>query len=433
MEIAQEWINYGIELAKEFGPKLITAILIYVIGIWIIKRIIGTSKKVMSKSKYDESLQRFLLNLVSWALKIFLIIIVISRLGVDVTTFAAVIAAAGLAVGLALQGSLSNFAGGVLIMIFKPYRIGDLIEAQGVLGVVKEIEIFTTKLTTPENKLAIVPNGAMANGNIINYTAEGKIRVDTVIGVGYNEDIKKTQEVLMNVLTSNEKVLQDPAPSVNVMELADSSVNFAVRPFCKPEHYWDVYFAIYENCKLALDAANIEIMIPLALSKQELAILKKVIIEVAQQIEASENVKLTYIIGTMIELPRAALKAHEIAEEAEFFSFGTNDLTQTTLGMSRDDAGNFIGEYVRKAVLPYDPFVKLDTEGVGELIKIATERGRQTRNNIKLGICGEHGGDPLSIDFCYNLGLNYVSCSPFRVPIARLAAAQAAIRKKLAA
>ena len=192
MEIAQEWINYGIELAKEFGPKLITAILIYVIGIWIIKRIIGTSKKVMSKSKYDESLQRFLLNLVSWALKIFLIIIVISRLGVDVTTFAAVIAAAGLAVGLALQGSLSNFAGGVLIMIFKPYRIGDLIEAQGVLGVVKEIEIFTTKLTTPENKLAIVPNGAMANGNIINYTAEGKIRVDTVIGVGYNEDIKKT-------------------------------------------------------------------------------------------------------------------------------------------------------------------------------------------------------------------------------------------------
>ncbi|MBS9463853.1 mechanosensitive ion channel [Flagellimonas sp. 389] len=262
MEKAQEWINYGIELAKEFGPKLITAILIYAIGTWIIKRIIGTSKKVMSKSKYDESLQRFLLNLVSWALKIFLIIIVISRLGVDVTTFAAVIAAAGLAIGLALQGSLSNFAGGVLIMIFKPYRIGDLIEAQGVLGVVKEIEIFTTKLTTPENKLAIVPNGAMANGNIVNYTAEGKIRVDTVIGVGYNEDIKKTKEVLMNVLTSNDKVLQDPAPSVNVMELADSSVNFAVRPFCKPEHYWDVYFAIYENCKLALDAANIEIPYP---------------------------------------------------------------------------------------------------------------------------------------------------------------------------
>ncbi|MBR9854190.1 MAG: mechanosensitive ion channel [Algicola sp.] len=262
MEKAQEWFDYGIELAKEFGPKLVTALIIYIVGMWVVKRIIGGTRKVMSKSKYDESLQKFLLNLFSWALKVFLIIIVISRLGVDVTTFAAVIAAAGLAVGLALQGSLSNFAGGVLIMIFKPYKIGDLVEAQGVLGNVKAIEIFTTKLVTPQNKLAIVPNGAMANGNIINYTAEGKMRVDTVIGVGYGEDIKKTKEVLLNVLTSNPKVLQDPAPSVNVMELADSSVNFAVRPFCKPEDYWDVYFSTYENCKLALDEAGIEIPYP---------------------------------------------------------------------------------------------------------------------------------------------------------------------------
>jgi len=262
MEKAQEWFDYGIELAKEFGPKLITALLIYIVGMWVVKKIIGGTRKVMSKSKYDESLQKFLLNLLSWSLKIFLIIIVISRLGVDVTTFAAVIAAAGLAVGLALQGSLSNFAGGVLLMIFKPYRIGDLIEAQGVLGVVKEIEIFTTKMVTPENKLAIVPNGALANGNIINYTAEGKMRVDTVIGVGYGEDIKKTKEVLLNVLTSNPKVLKEPAPSVNVMELADSSVNFAVRPFCKPEDYWDVYFGTYENCKIALDEAGIEIPYP---------------------------------------------------------------------------------------------------------------------------------------------------------------------------
>ncbi|WP_422348290.1 mechanosensitive ion channel family protein [Flagellimonas sp.] len=262
MEKAQEWMNYGLELAKEFGPKLITAILIYIVGSWVIKKIISATRKVMAKSKYEESLQRFLLNLISWSLKIFLIIVVISRLGVDVTTFAAVIAAAGLAVGLALQGSLSNFAGGVLLMVFKPYRIGDLIEAQGELGVVKEIEIFTTKLITPENKLAIVPNGAMANGNIVNYTAEGKIRVDTVVGVGYGEDIKKTKEVLLKVLTSNPQVLQDPAPSVNVMELADSSVNFAVRPYCKPEHYWDVYFSTYENCKLALDEAGIEIPYP---------------------------------------------------------------------------------------------------------------------------------------------------------------------------
>ncbi len=262
MEKAEEWFNYGIELAKEFGPKLIAAIILYIVGSWVIKKIVRTARKMMAKSEYDESLQRFLLNLISWSLKIFLILVVISQLGVNVTTFAALIAAAGLAVGLALQGSLSNFAGGVLIMIFKPYRIGDLIEAQGELGVVKEIEIFTTKMITPGNKLAIIPNGAMANGNIINFTAEGKIRVDTTIGVGYSEDIKKTKEVLMEVLTANPLVLQDPAPSVNVSELADSSVNFAVRPFCKPEHYWDVYFATMENCKLALDKAGIEIPYP---------------------------------------------------------------------------------------------------------------------------------------------------------------------------
>jgi len=262
MEKAQEWINYGLDLVKEFGPKVITAIIIYIVGSWVVKKVIGALRKVMAKSKYDESLQKFLLNLLSWALKVFLILLVISQLGVDVTTFAAVIAAAGLAVGLALQGSLSNFAGGVLIMIFKPYRIGDLIEAQGELGVVKEIEIFTTKLISPENKLIIVPNGAMANGNIVNYTAEGKIRVDTVIGVAYEEDIKTTKDVLLNVLTSNPKVLKDPAPSVNVLELADSSVNFAVRPYCKPEDYWDVYFATYEGCKNALDEAGIEIPYP---------------------------------------------------------------------------------------------------------------------------------------------------------------------------
>lgn len=247
---------------ESYGLPLLQAILIYLIGSWIIKKITKAVQMLMAKGSYDESLQKFLVNLVSWALKIFLIITVISKLGVETTSLAAVIAAAGLAVGLSLQGSLSNFAGGVLLMIFKPYKIGDLIEAQDSLGVVKEIEIFTTKLVSPDSKLIIVPNGAMANGNITNYTAEGKIRVDTVIGVGYSEDIKKTKEVLMEVLTSNELVLNDPAPSVNVLELADSSVNFAVRPFCKPEHYWDVYFATYENCKLALDKAGIEIPYP---------------------------------------------------------------------------------------------------------------------------------------------------------------------------
>ncbi|HDZ06340.1 hypothetical protein LCGC14_0148660 [marine sediment metagenome] len=262
MENTQVWIDKGIDFIMVFGPKIIGAILIYLIGSWIIKKLVGVTGKGMTKQQYDESLKKFLLSLVKWALTIFLIITVISTLGVETTSFAAVIAAAGLAIGLALQGSLSNFAGGVLLIIFKPYKIGDLIEAQGVLGNVKEIEIFTTKLITPENKLAIVPNGAMANGNIVNYTAEGKIRVDTTVGVAYDSDLQKTKEVLLAMLISNPKVLKDPAPSVNVSELADSSVNLAVRPFCKPEDFWDVYFATIEGTKNTLDTAGIEIPYP---------------------------------------------------------------------------------------------------------------------------------------------------------------------------
>ncbi|MFI8606196.1 mechanosensitive ion channel family protein [Cellulophaga baltica] len=259
---ADLWMAKGIDFVTDYGPKILGAIAIYLIGSWVIKKLIGAVRKVLNKGNYDESLQRFLLNLLSWGLKIFLIIMVISKLGVETTSFAAILAAAGLAVGLALQGSLSNFAGGVLIMIFKPYKIGDLVEAQGVLGNVKEIEIFTTKLITPQNKLAIVPNGAMANGNIINYTAEGKMRVDTTVGIGYGEDMKKAKEVLLEMLVANPLVLKDPAPSVNVEALADSSVNLAVRPYCKPEDYWDVYFATIEGSKLALDKAKIEIPYP---------------------------------------------------------------------------------------------------------------------------------------------------------------------------
>jgi small conductance mechanosensitive channel len=262
MEDAQVWIDKGIDFIMVFGPKIIGAILIYIIGSWVIKKLVGVSRKGMTKQEYDESLKKFLLSLVKWALTIFLIITVISTLGVETTSFAALIAAAGLAIGLALQGSLSNFAGGVLLIIFKPYKIGDLIEAQGVLGNVKEIEIFTTKLITPQNKLAIIPNGAMANGNIINYTTEGKMRVDTTVGVSYDSDLQKTKDALLAMLVVNPKVLKDPAPSVNVSELADSSVNLAVRPFCKPEDYWDVYFATIEGTKKALDSAGIEIPYP---------------------------------------------------------------------------------------------------------------------------------------------------------------------------
>lgn len=250
------------DFVYEYGLKVIGAIVIWIVGSWVIKKILKATKKVMSKSNYDESLQRFLANLIGWGLKVLLIITLLGTLGVPTTSFAAILAAAGLAVGMALQGSLGNFAGGVLIMIFKPFKIGDLIEAQGELGVVKEIEIFTTKILTLDNKMVIIPNGTLSNGNITNLSTEDTLRVDLVIGVSYDADIKQTKEVLMNVLTSNPKVLQDPAPSVNVLELADSSVNFAVRPYATVADYWDVYFGVTEGCKLALDAAGIEIPYP---------------------------------------------------------------------------------------------------------------------------------------------------------------------------
>lgn len=251
-----------IELATTYGTKILGAIAIWIIGSWIIKKLIKVSKSLMDKKNYDESLQKFLLNLLGWVLKIILIVTALGTLGVQTTSFAAILAAAGLAIGMALQGSLANFAGGVLLMIFKPIKIGDLIEAQGELGVVKEIEIFTTKINTPENKEVIIPNAALSNGNITNYSTEGKLRVDLTIGVSYDADIKQTKEVLMKVLTDNPQVLQDPAPSVNVSELADSSVNFAVRPFATVADYWDVYFGTIEKCKIALDAAGIEIPYP---------------------------------------------------------------------------------------------------------------------------------------------------------------------------
>ena len=254
----EKWL----ELALDYGLKILGAVVIWIIGSWVIKKILKTTKKLMSKRDYDESLQKFLLNLLGWTLKIVLIVVVLGTVGVETTSFAAILAAAGLAIGLALQGSLGNFAGGVLIMIFKPFKIGDLVEAQGELGVVKEIEIFTTKLTGLSNKEIIIPNGSLSNGNIVNYTTEGTRRVDLTFGVGYDSDIKKTKAILMTVLTSHPKVLQTPEPTVNVSELADSSINFAVRPWCTADDYWDVYFGITENVKEALDKAGIEIPYP---------------------------------------------------------------------------------------------------------------------------------------------------------------------------
>ncbi|MDB9964856.1 mechanosensitive ion channel, partial [Flavobacteriaceae bacterium] len=203
-----------ISISSEYGIKVIGAIAIWIIGSWAIKKLMKAANALMDKSNYDESLKKFLLNLAGIVLKVLLVLSILGNLGIQTTSFAAVLASAGLAIGLALQGSLSNFAGGVMLMIFKPFKIGDFIETQGKKGTVKEIEIFTTKIVGPGNHLIIIPNGNLSNGSITNFTSEGTRQVRHVIGVSYDADIKKTKEVLLNVLTSQKNILQDPAPSI---------------------------------------------------------------------------------------------------------------------------------------------------------------------------------------------------------------------------
>ncbi|MCP4992063.1 MAG: mechanosensitive ion channel [Colwellia sp.] len=250
------------ELGLAYAPKLALSVLTLLVGLWIISGISKLVKSSMDRSKVDPTLIPFMGSLVSWILKVLLFISVASMVGIATTSFVAVLGAAGLAVGLALQGSLANFAGGVLIMIFKPYKVGDLIESQGHLGVVKEVQIFNTILLSPQSKRIIIPNGATSNGSVVNYTVEGLIRVDLSVGVSYDADIDQTKAVLMDVLTSNNQVLQEPAPFVGLSEMADSSVNFVVRPHCLPEHYWDVYFGVNEAVKKALDKNAIAIPFP---------------------------------------------------------------------------------------------------------------------------------------------------------------------------
>lgn len=250
------------ELGMEYAPKLALAILTLLIGLWIINGITKLIKLSMERSKVDPTLIPFMSSLVSWVLKVLLFISVASMIGIATTSFVAVLGAAGLAIGLALQGSLANFAGGVLVMVFKPYKVGDLIESQGHLGVVKEVQIFNTILIAPQSKQVIIPNGATSNGSIVNYTVEGKIRVDLTVGVSYDADIDKTKAVLMDVLVANDKVMQDPAPFIGVLEMGDSSVNFAVRPHCLPKDYWDVFFSVNEAVKKALDKNSIAIPFP---------------------------------------------------------------------------------------------------------------------------------------------------------------------------
>ena len=262
MENIDAYMAKFIELVMTYAPKFVLAIVTLVVGLWVIGFVTRLTRKSMEKTKADKTLIPFITNLLSWGLKALLLISVASMIGIATTSFVAVLGAAGLAVGLALQGSLANFAGGVLILIFKPYNVGDLIEAQGHLGVVKEVQIFNTMLLTPSNKRVIIPNGAVSNGSIVNYSAEGILRVDLVIGISYEADIPKAKEVLHSAMADHELVLKDPDATVAVSELADSSVNLVVRPWCKAVDYWQVYFDITEAAKVSLESNGVTIPFP---------------------------------------------------------------------------------------------------------------------------------------------------------------------------
>lgn len=251
------------ELTLTYGPKLIGAFIVLIIGLFVIKLLNRGFKRMLDRRKIDSSLKTFLGSLVDILLKTLLAISVLSTMGIQMTSFIAVLGAMGLAVGLALQGSLQNFAGGVLILLFKPYKIGDYIEAQGYSGTVKEIQIFKTVLTTVDNKTVIIPNGVLSTESMVNYSTEPLRRVDRTYSIGYGDSIKKGKEVLMKIIKENELVLNEPAPPfVEVNGLNDSSVDFVVRVWVKAENYWPVHFYMNEKVYNEFNAAGLNIPYP---------------------------------------------------------------------------------------------------------------------------------------------------------------------------
>ncbi len=261
MEI-QEVLTRISELSLPFLLNLIAAIVIYIVGKWLAKVISSAIEKLMLKGKVDVALAGFTKNIVKAAILVFAIIAAVGKLGVQTTSFIAIIGAAGLAIGLSLQGTLSNFAAGVMIILFKPFKVGDFIEGGGVLGTVKEIQIFNTILASPDNRKIILPNSKVSGDTITNFSAIDSRRIDLVFGISYGDDMKKAKEVLMEVATSDPRVLKDPAPVVAVSELGDSSVNLVCRPWVKPTDYWAVYFDVTEKGKEALEAAGLSIPFP---------------------------------------------------------------------------------------------------------------------------------------------------------------------------
>lgn len=251
-----------IELLYSYGPKVLAAVAILFFG-WIaavlVRKILG---RIMLKSRVDRTLVSFVANVIYATVIAFVIIAALGQLGIQTASFVAIIGAAGLAVGLALQGSLSNFASGVLMVIFKPLKIGDYVDAGGTSGTVEEIGIFSTILKTPDNKKIIVPNSKITSDNITNYSVNDIRRVDIVAGVSYEDDLDKVRKVLEEILSADERILKDPKWRIAVLELADSSVNFAVRPWVKTADYWDVYFLLNETIKKRFDAEGISIPFP---------------------------------------------------------------------------------------------------------------------------------------------------------------------------
>jgi len=257
----QEISDWAITAAMTYGPKLLLTLVTLVIGLWVINRFVNTLDRTLKKS-VDPTLMRFFHNLLSIGLKVLLFISIASMVGIETTSFIAVLGAAGLAVGLALQGSLANFAGGALILMFKPFKVGDLIEAQGFIGTVKEIQIFNTIINTADNRRVIIPNGALSNNSLININVESTRRVDMLFGIGYGDDINKAKAVLERLAKEDDRVLQQPEPTIALSELADSSVNFVCRLWVNTPDYWGVFFDMHEKVKKAFDEEGISIPFP---------------------------------------------------------------------------------------------------------------------------------------------------------------------------
>ena len=259
MELQIETIYGFISL---YAMKVLIALAIFFVGKFIAKKVVHLSQKMMRKSKIDETLVSFGGNILYALALVFVIIAALSQLGINTTSLAAIVAAAGLAIGLALQGSLSNLAAGVMLILFRPFRLGDYIEAGGTNGTVEEINIFTTKLKSPDNKEITVPNGEIISNVITNYSAKPTRRIDLVYGVGYDDDIKKVKDILTKIVNADERILKEPAPMVAVHELADSSVNFICRPWVASADYWAVFWDLQEKVKIEFDRAGISIPYP---------------------------------------------------------------------------------------------------------------------------------------------------------------------------